>query len=91
MLTYLMAVEKIILLHDMDQPKLIWICDVWEATLKLLENHLLCIRIQQGCVIVLINACRGLKLQFMPQDIWDNFNLWSTERTCALTQAAGGL
>lgn len=47
--------------------------------------------IQQGCVIVLINACRGLKPPFMPQDIWDNFNLWSTERAGALTQAAGGL
>ncbi len=48
-------------------------------------------RIQQACVIVLINACEGLKLPFMPQDIWDNFNLWSTERTGSLTQAAGGL
>lgn len=57
----------------------------------LLQNHLLFMSIQQGCVIVLINACRGLKPPFMPQDIWDNFNLWSTERTGALTQAAGGL
>lgn len=40
---------------------------------------------------MLINACRGLTLPFMPQDIWDNFNLWSTERTSALTHAAGGL
>lgn len=40
---------------------------------------------QGGCVIVLINACRGLKFPFTPQDIWDNFNLWSTERTGALT------
>lgn len=43
------------------------------------------------CVIVPINACRGVKPPFMPQDIWDNFNLWSTERTGALTHTAGGL
>lgn len=51
----------------------------------------LVMRREQGCVIVLINACRGLKPPFMPQDIWDDFNLWSTERTGALTRAAGGL
>lgn len=48
-------------------------------------------RIKRGCVIVLINVRGGLKLPFMPQDIWDNFNSWSTERTGTLTQAAGGL
>lgn len=55
------------------------------------KNPLLFRSIWQACATVLINACRGLRLPFMPQDIWDNFNLWSTERAGALTQAAGGL
>lgn len=60
-------------------------------TLKLIQNHLVFMGTQRSCVIVLINARRGLKLPFMPRDIWDNFNLWSTEGTDALTGAAGGL
>lgn len=55
------------------------------------QTHLLFMSMARGCVAVLINACWGLKLPFMPQDIWDGFHLWSTERTGALTPAAGDL